>query len=120
MTREPVFDDEAREAAFRRHQRALERCPVLPGEFKPRRRRGKRLPDITIAVTTQYTAEVRGKHVLVVLQTAGCPRQYLYRPPSGGEPCWAIPVAAVADVEAAAVYEGGTARHEGQTLWGAA
>ena len=61
----------------------------------------RHVPVLEIEVTTPVTAEVTGRHVLLALDRAGCPRQYLHRPPSRLGPRWAIPAVRIADVEAA-------------------
>lgn len=73
-------------------------------------------PMVTVAVVTEYTAEVRGDGVFRVLERLQCPKQFVYRPPSGGSACWAIPVRHVSDVEAMAEHLGGGAVVDGQQV----
>jgi hypothetical protein len=119
VSRQSVYEDEAREAAFRRHQHWQQRCPVTTEELSYlRRRRPKYPPRIEVLISTRWTAEIRGSHVVPVLNKAGCPRQYQYQPPSGGDATWIVPQQHVADVIAAAEIMNGSAQVVNElTLW---
>ena len=58
---------------------------------------------VTVAATSRFTCEARGpaSAVLRLLAKAGAPRQYDYRPPSDGAPCWTFPRSRLGDVLAA-------------------
>jgi hypothetical protein len=122
VPRTAVFEDDRREAAFRHHQKYQERCPYTSEElgWRTRRRRGRIPPRLLIRVTTAYTAEIEGTFARDVLDRAGCPKQFQYRPASGAKPCWTAPAWAVRDIVAAAESMNGSAQVEdAMTLWDA-
>lgn len=79
-------------------------------------RRKAELPRVRVEVVTDRTAEIRGKGVHRVLERLQCPKQYQYRPPSGGRPCWTIPAQYARDVEAMAEHMGGSAEIDRQQV----
>jgi hypothetical protein len=77
-------------------------------------RRRRPPPRICVQVVTEHTAEVRGDGVFRVLEQMQCPRQFQYRPPSGGGPCWTIRRRDATDVEAMTEHLGGSCIIDGQ------
>lgn len=79
-------------------------------------RRPPRRSRLRIEITTLYTAEIRGVGAGRVLERLHVPRQYMYRPPSGGSPCWTVPARHARDVEAMTESLGGSVVIDGQQV----
>lgn len=78
------------------------RSPAAHTLYGTKNAKRRQRSQVRVDVVTDHTAEVRGTGAFRVLERLSCPKQFQYRPPSFGSPCWTIPASCAPDVEAMA------------------